>query len=339
VATARLMRLLPSSSAPPPGHPPPRLSLIVPLYNCLGLTQAMLASLHATLPAGINAELLLVDDGSTDGTRVWLEEIAARPPAGWLPLRILVNERNRGFAVSNNRAAALAEGELLLLLNNDLVLRPGWLEPLLAAHHRLGARAGLVGNVQLDAATGAVDHAGLELMPSGKPVHTRVLHPDRPGGNGVRIVPAVTGACLLLSRALWEELGGFDEGYVNGGEDIDLGYRARAAGRVNAVALRSVIRHHVSSSPGRKARDEHNSRRLALRWRAQLLADSLVPWCRAHLAEAWVRPDQQDYLVTLRAAAFLAGWRRKPPPEAPLRVARAMRHEFARWDALCGQGA
>jgi GT2 family glycosyltransferase len=316
------------------------VSLIVPLYNCLGLTQAMLASLHATLPPGLAAELLLVDDGSTDGTPAWLEAIAARPPAGWPPLRILVNEGNRGFAVSNNRAAALARGELLLLLNNDLVLLPGWLEALLAAHRELGARAGLVGNVQLDATTGAVDHAGLELTPQGKPVHTRVL--PRAGTAlpaNVRIVPAVTGACLLLSRALWEELGGFDEGYVNGGEDIDLGYRARAIGRVNAVALRSVVRHHVSSSPGRKARDEYNSRRLALRWREQLLVDSVVPWCRAHLAEAWVRPDQQDYLVTLRTLTFLTGLRRSPPPEAPLRVARAMRREFARWDEICGQGA
>jgi O-antigen biosynthesis protein len=334
------MRLLPCRSAPPPEASPPRLSLIVPLYNCLGLTQAMLASLHATLPPDLAAELLLVDDGSTDGTRAWLEEIAAHPPAGWLPLRILLNEGNRGFAVSNNRAAALARGELLLLLNNDLVLLPGWLEPLLAAHRHLGARAGLVGNVQLDAATGVVDHAGLEVTPQGKPVHTRVLPSARtvvPAG--VRIVPAVTGACVLLSRALWEELGGFDEGYVNGGEDIDLGYRARAARRVNAVALRSVIRHHVSSSPGRKARDEFNSRRLALRWREQLLADSMPAWCRAHLAEAWLQPDQQDYLVTVRAATFLAGLRRTPPPEGVLRVARAMRREFARWDELCGQGA
>lgn len=334
------MRLLPCSSAPPPGAPPPRLSLIVPLYNCLGLTQAMLASLHATLPPGIDAELLLVDDGSTDGSRSWLEEVAARPPAGWLPLRILLNERNRGFAVSNNRAAALARGELLLLLNNDLVLLPGWLEPLLAAHRRLGARAGLVGNVQLDAATGEVDHAGLELTLSGKPVHSRALPTGRAlPRDGVRIVPAVTGACLLLSRALWEAIGGFDEGYVNGGEDIDLGYRARAAGRVNAVALRSVVRHHVSSSPGRKARDEHNSRRLALRWRAQLIADTAPAWCRAHLAAAWVQPFQTEYRVTVRAVLFLAGLWPSPPPEGVLHIARAMRREFARWDEICGQGS
>ena len=83
------MRLLPCSSAPPPAGPAPRLSVVVPLHNCLALTQAMLASLHATLPPDTTAELLLVDDGSTDGTRAWLEAIAAHPPTGWLPLRIL----------------------------------------------------------------------------------------------------------------------------------------------------------------------------------------------------------------------------------------------------------
>ena len=222
----------------------------------------------------------------------------------------------------------------------DLARGIGRLEPLLAAHRRLGARAGLVGNVQLDAATGEVDHAGLELTLSGKPVHSRALPTGRAlPRDGVRIVPAVTGACLLLSRALWEAIGGFDEGYVNGGEDIDLGYRARAAGRVNAVALRSVVRHHVSSSPGRKARDEHNSRRLALRWRAQLIADTAPAWCRAHLAAAWVQPFQTEYRVTVRAGLFLAGLWPSPPPEGVLHIARAMRREFARWDEICGQGS
>ena len=61
-------------------------------------------------------------------------------------------------------AAAIARGEMLALLNNDLVLTPGWLEPILSAHASLGpTRAGLIGNVQLDAKTGALDHAGTSV--------------------------------------------------------------------------------------------------------------------------------------------------------------------------------
>jgi len=309
--------------------PPPRLSVVVPLYNCLPLTQAMLASLQATLPAGLTHEIILVDDGSTDGTREWLATLHEPP------FRVLLNERNLGFAVGNNRAAAIARGEFLALLNNDLVLQPRWLEPMLAAHAGLQGRAGLVGNVQLDARTGAVDHAGMELSPAAKPFHLRELPPLlfrwlRP----VRIVPAVTGACVLISRALWQELGGFDEAYVNGGEDIDLCYRARAAGRLNAVALRSVVRHHISSSPGRKRRDEQNSHRLARRWRAEFAADSIRPWCRDHLARAAVEGRSREYRLAIATVAFLSGLSRTPPPEAIDGVAQGQACEFARWEKM-----
>jgi len=113
----------------------------------------------------------------------------------------------------------------------------------------------------------------------------------------VRRVPAVTGACVVLPRALWEQLGGFDEGYMNGGEDIDLCFRARALGHVNVVALHSVVRHHVSASPGRKQRDEHNSRRLALRWREELITaadDGTRTWLPGYLAQAPARPESRQ---------------------------------------------
>ncbi|MES1194676.1 MAG: glycosyltransferase [Opitutus sp.] len=105
---------------PPDASAPrsPRVSFVVPLYNCLGLTQAMLASLQASLPADLALEIIFVDDGSTDGTREWL---ATLPP----DIRVVLNEKNLGYAAANNRGAALARGEFLALLNNDLILAPG----------------------------------------------------------------------------------------------------------------------------------------------------------------------------------------------------------------------
>lgn len=313
------------------------VSVVIPLFNCLELTRACVDSLQATLPPGVAHEIILVDDGSTDGTRDWLA--TRRAP----PFRVLLNERNRGYAVSNNRGAALARGDLLLLLNNDLLLPSGWFEPLLAAHHALGARAGLVGNVQRDARTGAVDHAGIVINAQGKPVHARALPATLWGRRPhYREVPAVTGACVLLKRALWHELGGFDEGYMNGGEDIDLCFRARAAGRSNAVALRSVIRHHVSASPGRKRRDEENSYRLAARWRAEFLActaaDSARDWCRVYLGAALQEPRSAEFSLALRALGHLARLRRQPPPEAIAGVTENLAREFARWERMFGAG-
>jgi len=308
------------------------VSFVIPLFNCLPLTQAMLASLQSSLPPGLAHEIILVDDGSTDGTRDWL---ATLPEPRF---RVLLNPRNAGYAAANNRGVALAQGEFLALLNNDLILQPGWFEPLLAAARKLGDHAGLIGNVQLDARTGAIDHAGLELTPTGKPVHVRHTPPRllrrlQP----VRAVPAVTGACVLLRHALWRQLGGFDEGYVNGGEDIDLCFRARAAGRVNAVALRSVVRHHVSSSPGRKTRDEENSYRLTRRWQRELVLaadEGGRVWSRDFLAARMSDARARHYRTFLAAAAFLLHLRRSPPAEALAHVNESFDREMARWNAL-----
>jgi O-antigen biosynthesis protein len=311
-----------------------QVSFIIPLYNCLPLTQAMLASLQATIPTGLDHEIIFVDDGSTDGTREWLATMHEAP------FRVLLNERNRGYAIANNRAAAIARGEFLVLLNSDLVLQPCWLEPMLDAHRSLGTRAGLIGNVQVQATTGVIDHAGIFVTRTGKPEHLRV-RPAWPFTwlQPVREVRAVTGACLLVARDLWRRLGGFDEGFINGGEDIDLCFRAAAAGRVNAVALRSVVRHHVSASPGRKLRDEENSRRLVRRWQREFLtagADATRDWCRAHLAAAWLSPNPLQYRLTLAALLHVLRLRRAPA-EAVLGVAAGQAGEFARWDEMFGK--
>ncbi|HVU34606.1 MAG TPA: glycosyltransferase [Opitutaceae bacterium] len=311
----------------------PRISFIVPLYNCLSLTQAMVASLQATLPAGLAHEIILIDDGSTDGTRNWLGTVS-QPP-----FRVILNERNLGFAATNNRAAATAEGEFLVLLNNDLVLEPHWLEPMLAAHRSLGRRAGLVGNVQRDARTGEIDHAGIIFNRKAKPEHDRRTPPWLARTFApVRRVPAVTAACVLISTARWRQLGGFDEQYVNGGEDVDLCFRARAAGCVNAVALRSVVRHHISSSAGRKLRDEANSERLARRWRSEFIRAASRDWCREYVEAIEVEPRDYDAGLARRLWLHAIGLSQRPPPEAAAALGDALELEFVRWQALRDRG-
>jgi GT2 family glycosyltransferase len=308
-----------------------QVSFIIPLYDCLPLTQAMVASLQATVPRDLAHEIILVDDGSTDGTRAWLATLAA-------PFRVILNERNLGYAVANNRGAAAARGDVLALLNNDLVLASRWLEPMLALHRRLGTQAGLVGNVQLDARSGQVDHAGIFINSKGKPEHERSLPswswlPER----SWRPADAVTGACALVGRELWGELGGFDEGYINGCEDVDLCLRARAARRVNAVVLASVVRHHVSSSSGRKLRNEENTWRLTRRWRRELAGCGVRRWCRDCWEGSLFLPLDRQPLLALRCWLYVHGLRPAPPPEALAAMDAAIAVELARWEEMFGR--
>ncbi|ACB77271.1 glycosyltransferase family 2 protein [Opitutus terrae] len=310
-----------------------QVSFVVPLYNCLDLTQAMIASLQATVPRDLAHEIILVDDGSTDGTRAWLATLGP-------PFRVVLNARNVGYAAANNRGAAVATGRFLVLLNNDLVLTPGWLPPMLAVHRRLGAHAGFVGNVQLEPRSRAIDHAGMVVNLQAKPEHLRSLPPRAlRWARRMRLCPAVTGACALIERVVWEQLGGFDDGFHNGGEDVDLCLRLRARGRRNAVALRSIVLHHISASPGRKQRDEQNSRRLAQRWRAELESLAYRRWCWNYLDRQWTSPHPAlDHADARAALAFVLGLRRTPPAIAVDGMRAAMDREIARWDKIFGAG-
>jgi O-antigen biosynthesis protein len=305
---------------------------VVPLFNCLPLTQAMVASLRATLPTRLTYEIILVDDGSSDGTREWLATLAP-------PFRVVLNEQNLGYAAANNRGAAIAIGENLALLNNDLVLTRGWLEPMLVVQRRLGTRAGLIGNVQRTVATGEIDHCGILINEKGKPEHDRSfplwvrwLWPSP-----MRIVPAVTGACLVVNRELFLANGGFSEEYVNGCEDVDLAFRLAAQDRINAVALRSVVRHHVSASPGRKRRDELNTYRLTLRWRDALTRHGARQWSGYHLWREWTAPSSSaGFWLAAGLLAHSLHLRRHAPPAAIIGIRAAIDHELARWRGMFG---
>ena len=249
---------------------PPMVSFIVPLFNHLEQTQEMLVTLQATIPAGVAHEIILIDDFSSDGTRAWLDTLSD-------PLiKTQLNAVNLGYARSNNVAAALATGSILALLNNDLVFEPGWLEPMLQILLAPQLNAGVVGNVQVRVADATVDHAGVQLKANGQFEHIQSL-PD--GVAPYTKALAVTGACMLLRKADFDALGGFDPRFVNGGEDIDLCFKMRAAGKAVYMANTSRIRHHVSLSRDRSSQqNERNSRQLFAIWRATIKRELAARW-------------------------------------------------------------
>jgi GT2 family glycosyltransferase/glycosyltransferase involved in cell wall biosynthesis len=300
-----------------------QVSFIIPLYNGLSYTQAMLDSLRSTLPAGLDHEIIFVDDCSTDGTREWL----ARLPA---PCRVVLNAKNSGFARTCNAGAEAARGEFVFFLNNDLVLLPGWLEPMLAAIR--SGRCGLVGNIQLNAVTGDVDHAGIEVSADAKLVHRR----GRPGWIGrraFRFPSAVTAACCALRRAVFLREGGFDASFHNGGEDVDLCLRLRQRQYQVVVALESVVRHHIRASRGpANLADEANSRLLFTRWRKTILEQGCRTWTRETAAKFLRQPGSLGLWRGLAAMVYHLGISRQPPRAATLAVGSALLYEEMHWE-------
>ena len=232
------------------------LSIIIPVFNCLGLTKQCLKSLAASLKGVIDYEVIIVDDGSTDGTREFLKTLNTPP------YRILLNEGKGNFAINNNRAAAIASGDILCLLNNDTEMPEGWLKPMLDAL-KTYPDAGFVGNVQKIPTTERYDHFGVVFPPWLTPIHYGQHLKRRPTLQGpYSRWAAVTAACVLIKKEVFHSVGGFDENYINGCEDIDLCIRLHQKGYWHYVAHDSEIYHHKGSSPSRKKHNKTNLKKL-----------------------------------------------------------------------------
>jgi len=243
----------------------PEVSIVLPYHNRSDLTGPCLASL-ARYTDPRRAELILVDDAST-------ESFDPQIHLGDVPFTLLRNERRRSYSENNNAAAARARGEYLLLLNNDTLVTPGWLDGLMAVA-RAESRLGALGNKHLFPDSGRIQHTGMAFREDGRPLH---LHPgaapEDPAVNYQREVSCVTFACVLIPTAVFRELGGLDEGYRNGCEDVDFCLRARAAGYRIIYTPAGAIYHYGQSTVGRTDADDENLRRLAERWRGKLPND------------------------------------------------------------------
>ncbi|SDS42312.1 Glycosyltransferase, GT2 family [Paenibacillaceae bacterium GAS479] len=207
-----------------------KTSIIILTHNQLEYTLRCLDSINRHTE---DYELILVDNGSTDGTAELLLKSS---------FKTVLNPGNEGFAKGCNQGLALAEGDTVLFLNNDVVVTPGWL----TAMHRLlesEPLCGMVGPVsnyvsgpqQVHAGYGP-GLAGLEAFAAER---SRVWH-----GHFWEL-PRLVGFCLLLRRSLALELGGFDERYGLGNyEDDDLCMRVRNGGWRLLTACDSFIHHY-----------------------------------------------------------------------------------------------
>jgi GT2 family glycosyltransferase/glycosyltransferase involved in cell wall biosynthesis len=245
------------------------VSIIIPVLNKLEFTRQCLDRIWRNSGDAISYEVIVVDNASTDGTADWFADVSLFPK----PVQYQRNSSNLGFAEGNNAGARLSQGRHLLFLNNDTLVQPGWLSGMLRVR-RSHASVGVVGIKQLFPYTNTIYHTGIVFTAEGRPEHLYPhLDASLPQVNKEREYQAVTGACLLIDRSLFDECGGFDKAYHNGYEDIDLCMKVRQRGRTIMCCTTACIYHYGQISEGRTADDDSNAALFASRWSGRLRAD------------------------------------------------------------------
>lgn len=240
-------------------------SIIIPVFNNLSLTQQCLESIweHTDVPH----EIIVVDNGSTDSTGDYLRRMEVEQG-----LRVIFNRTNLGFAKACNQGAKAAQGDYLVFLNNDTIVQPGWLAEMAACAGK-DAKIGAVG-ARLLYPDDTVQHAGVIFNDKKLAFHIYNNYDrDHPAVLKEREFQAVTAACALVKKDLFFGVGGFDENYRNGFEDVDLCFKLRQRNYKVVYNPRAVVYHLESKTQGRHDRDHENSLLFKSRWDDQIITD------------------------------------------------------------------
>ena len=230
--------------------PAPKIGVVIVSWNGLDLTRRCLASVLEDPRAG-DVEVVVVDNASTDGTVTWLDEIEGRPR-----VRIIRNSDNRGFGAACNQglaAAAERDPDLLVILNNDIVVTPGWTQTMMR-HLRRDPSIGLIGPVtnnigneaRIDTAYVKLDEMWLEQR----------VRTGAAAGLTFEI-PVLAFFCVAIPLDVYREVGGLDENFGTGFfEDDDYCQRVRQLGRKLVCAEDIFVHHELSASFKQVDQDE-----------------------------------------------------------------------------------
>jgi GT2 family glycosyltransferase len=296
------------SASAAPAEPAVCASIILVDFNNGATIGPCLESITAALDSttGETAEVIVVDNGSSDGSP---EFIAETYP--WITL--VRSDTNLGFGGANNLGAHQAAADLLVFVNPDTIVTPGWWQALVAP---------LQANESAGLATARILLADEpdRLNTAGNDVHLTGLTLCRGMGRGAAAydqpatVSAVSGAAFAVRRDLYRRLGGFDAGYFMYMEETDLSWRAQLAGYRCVYVPESVVYHHyrLRFGPDKTFYQERNRYRLllkTLKWPTLLL---LLPALVLAEIVTWgfvMTGDRQHWTGKLRAyRSLLVEW-------------------------------
>ncbi len=219
----------------------PIVSIVIPVHNKFPVTYHCLSSLLLAM-SEISFEVIIVDDGSKDESTFIPKLIKG--------VQYIRNDEAQGFIRACNLGGEYACGNYIVMLNNDTEVTSGWLDELLWPFENF-EKVGMTG-AKLLYPDGTLQDAGGIVWNSGDPWnYGRQANPCDPRYNYARQVDYLSGACIMLARDLWNELGGFDEAFVPAYfEDTDLAFRVREKGYKTIYVPLSQVIHYEGISSG-----------------------------------------------------------------------------------------
>jgi len=251
--------------------PQPMVSLIIPTRNGLHLIRQCINSILQKTTYQ-NYEILIIDNGSDDAATLrYLNDLNSE-----VRVRVVKDNRPFNFSALNNNAVKLARGEFVGLLNNDLeVIAPDWLSEMISI--ALQPQNGAVG-ARLWYPNETLQHGGVILGVGGIAGHSHRNMPRHEYGYSARAsltqnLSAVTAACLVIRKTIYEEVGGLDEENLQVAlNDVDFCLRVQEAGYTNVWTPYAELYHHESATrgyentPEKQARFAKETQYMKLRW-------------------------------------------------------------------------
>lgn len=215
----------------------PLVSILVLNYNGKEYLSECLQSLfQITYPS---YEVIVIDNGSSDGSVEYVKENF--PKANTLAL-----DKNYGFSEANNRGAAIAEGDLLVFLNNDTAVEKEWLTELVKGL-QFDPKIAICGSkVVFYSDPRIIDFAGGLMSPIGAGINVGFSDSDGPAYNSFKYTSHAYGASMLMRKDVFQQLGGFDSDYFAYHEELDLCWRCWLQGYKVYYIPSSVVRHKRS---------------------------------------------------------------------------------------------
>ncbi len=252
-----------------------------------------------------NYEIIVFDNFSNDDSVSFLENL------GLSNLSIIENTYNDSFSSANNKVVAEAKGNLILFLNNDIITVKGWLNQLVKEYLENENQVGSVGakliypeNIENPNSL-KVQHNGIGfrweegfIRPYNLDVSEELFNIDHTKSHDK---PCLTAACVLVNKEVFERVGGFDENYMYGFEDVDLSLKLRDIGKKNIIANGAIIYHNEFGTQGKQDKEAVKKRR---RLNLNHFRDK---WYRRILNESWHDKLNNKNTYALESPKFTIG--------------------------------